>query len=224
MPRASSLLGVAAILAIATAARAVELPVIINGTQVVKAAKVEQAPANQPQPVIINYASLFSAPPAERAADARPTIVNLAPAPAPAPGRPVLGRAVLPYTIGAIADDVDGVAYNAYCFGPALSLCTALSCGTCSPFAYWPDYYGGNGFGYGYGCGYGCGGGGCNGGYPWAGYCGAIPWGPWGFGWWPPKVEILDTGVRPNLGRLTSMPSVCAPVYGSVVGVAYYRR
>jgi hypothetical protein len=208
MVRGPVLLSVFALGLIQPRAPAVELPVITNGTQVAQAPKPEAAPPPAPAdkrlPVIINYPSALSQPAPADAPKSNvplPVITNLSPAVKPA--RPVGTRVVLPLDVAAYADDVGPVAYNVYGTG-------------------WVNgYYGGWGAwpyaGYGWcdWCGYG---------YPVAMYGAPLPWTPWGVGLVPPRVEVLDTGVRANIGHLTSLPSVRSPVYGAVLGVYRVRR
>jgi hypothetical protein len=161
------------LVALAAQARspAAELPVITNG------AGGDQPAAKAPPPVIVNQPS------------------------APKPAKPAPARVVVPLTIGAIADDVAPVTYNAYYGGPFAGI------GYVTP--YWAG-------GYGYGWGWG--------GYSPYFYPAYDPWftfAPWGVGR-PPRIELLDTGIRHNVGSLISMPYP-APVYGNVLGV-YYRR
>jgi hypothetical protein len=136
-------------------------------------------------------------PPAAKAP--LPVIVNQPSAPKPSKAPPV--RVVVPYNVAAIADDVGPVTYNAYYSGPYAGI------------GYLPPNWAG---GYAYGLG---GWGYAPYGYPaydaWYGFA------PWGVGR-PPRIELLDTGIRHNVGSLVSMPFP-APVYGSVLGV-YYRR
>jgi hypothetical protein len=193
MLRATSFLGLLALGAMAQSqVRAGDLPVIVNGTQVAQATKVQPtAPpttAKGPLPIIINYPSAIMPP-----APANPQ----APKPAKAPT-----RVVFAYNAAAVADDIDPVAYNIYRYGPMLG-------------AYG---YGGPGYGispyagaYGYSSAYG-----------YSGYGAGLAYTTAIVDLRPPKVEVLDTGIRPNVGRLTSMPAVGAPVYGEVIGV-YYR-
>jgi hypothetical protein len=200
MPRASSILCLPAVLALAGAASAVELPVIVNGAQVAQATKTEVAPApagaKTQLPVIINYPSAaFQAAPAGQKTDAKlPVIIANPVKPAPA-------RVAVAYTVPEYVNYMTPVAYNAYGIGSA---------------------YGVNdGLGYGMSASYG---GGYYGDYGYGGY--AIPaydaYGPWGYGAYPPLVQVLDTGIRANAGRLTSIPGARAPLYGQVIGV-YYR-
>jgi hypothetical protein len=177
----------------ANTSQAADLPVIINGTQVVQAPKAEQAPppakSNTQLPKIANYPSDLNLPVVKQAKG--------------------LTRVVVPLDIAAASDDVAPVTYNAYCWGPMLGLYGGPGYGLYAPWsgAYgYSSAYGGYCGGYGY---YGCG--------PGLAYSTAI------VDLRPPKVEILDTGVRANIGRLTSLPSVGEPVYGDVLGV-YYRR
>jgi hypothetical protein len=119
------------------------------------------------------------------------------------------------YSVPTTIDYMTPVAYNAYRYGPTLGAYTGgMGYGMYSPYSAGLGYYGG--FGYG---GYGYGGFGYGGGY---GYAAPLPVAPGGVGWLPPRVEVLDTGIRANVGHLTSMPAVAAPVYGDVIGV-YYR-
>ncbi|HEY1377644.1 MAG TPA: hypothetical protein VGF55_12665 [Gemmataceae bacterium] len=212
MLRAASILSLPAALALAATAPAAELPVIINGSQLAQAPKTEPAPQPAPAkgnlPVIINYPS--AAMQAVPANDKLPKIVNLSPAAPPA--KPAPGKVVF-YNWAALADVMGPVGYNAYSVGPSLGL----------------------GAGLGYELGYEMYGapyaGGLTGYY--AGYGGAYPLGYAGYGYAPggiamapslvdlrpPRVEVLDTGVRANVGHLTSMPAVREPVYGQVIAV-----
>ncbi len=206
MLRAASCLSLSAALALAATAPAAELPVIYNGTQ------VAQAPAGQPAappaekgplPVIINYPSavLNQKAPADGKG---PTIVNLpVPKPERGPARVVVGN------VAAYADTMGPVGYNAYVAGPGLGLDGGLGYSMYSPYA---GGYGGYGGYYGY----------AYGGYPAYGYAPGYALNAAWVDLRPPLVNILATGVRPNVGHLTSMPSVREPVFGEVVGV-YYR-
>jgi hypothetical protein len=202
MPRASSILCLPAVLALATAAPAVELPIIVNGNQLVQA-KDEPAPppaaVKSQLPVIINYpsAALQAAP-----ADGKGPVI-IADTAGPRPIKPAPVRVAVAYALPMESDYMAPVAYNAYGIGSMLGVDAGLGYGVSSPYGAGLGYYGA----YGYG------------GYSYAAYG---PVAPWGFGLVPPRVEVLDTGIRPNAGRLTSMPSVRAPVYGQVMGV-YYR-
>ena len=206
MPRASSILCIPAVLVLAGSARAIELPVIVNGVQVVQAPKtppVASPDADKAKPpVIINNPSAALQPtPAGQTSDGKqPVIVNMA---AAGPAKPAPARIAVAYTVPAYADYVTPVAYNTYGIGSMVGF--------------------DGGMGYGLSAAYG-GGFGNYGGYGYGGY--VVPaydtFGPWGYGSYPPLVEVLDTGVRANVGRLVSIPSVRAPVYGSVIGV-YYR-
>jgi hypothetical protein len=180
MVRTPVLLGLLALGAPAAArAPAAELPVITNGRQLTRADDAPPAPAKAPLPVITNQ--------------------PMAPKPAKAP-QP---RIVVPYTVGAIADDLGPVTYNAYYAGPYAGI----------GYGY-PSWVGGYGYGYGWsGWGYGS-----------IAYPAYDPWygfAPWGVGR-PPLIQVMDTGIRYNVGSLVSMPYP-APVYGSVLGT-YYRR
>jgi hypothetical protein len=200
MPRASSLLCLPAALVLAAAAPAVELPVIVNGTQVVQANTQPSNPPAPPKmqlPVIYNYPSA-AMPPADQKADGKlPVIVNRPGAPPAANAAPV--RVAVTYVVPTYTNYMTPVAYNGYGNGGMYSADVGMGYGYSAP-------YGG-----GYGSAFGA-------------Y--AIPaydtFGPWGYGLYPPLVEVLDTGVRANVGRLVSMPSVRSPVYGHVMGV-YYR-
>jgi hypothetical protein len=212
MPRASSVLSLSVALALAASAYAVDPPVIINGTSV---AKAQQPPAEKPAdskvqpPVIYNYPSAATNPPAEgKKSDMKlPTIVNQPPAvePAKAPPAPRAVGYYVPY----VTEYMAPVGYNAFGVGgPMLNA------------------YGGYGYGgWGYGC-YGYLAGGYLGGYgydAYTGYAPALAMTPSILDLRPPRVEVLDTGVRANVGRLTSLPSVREPVWNPVVGVYYYR-
>jgi hypothetical protein len=199
MPRASSILCLPAALVLAAAAPAAELPIIVNGAQVVQA-KTQPSdppvPAKMQLPVIYNYPSA-AMPPADQKADGKlPVIVSNPVAPRPANAPPV--RVPVAYMVPTYTDYMAPVAYNAYGMGGMYSADVGMSYGYSAPYG-------------GYGSGYGA-------------Y--AIPaydaFGPWGYGLYPPLVEVLDTGVRVNVGRLVSMPSVRSPVTGHVMGV-YYR-
>lgn len=201
MPRASSILCLPAVLALAAAAQAVELPVIVNGTPVAQATKTEQAPApdgaKMQLPVITNYPSAaLQAAPAGQKSDAKLPVIY---------ANPVVANAVKParvavaYSVPNYVEYMTPVAYNAYGVGSMASLDGGLGYGMSAPYGggYYGDY----------------------GGYVYPGY---DVFGPWGYGAYPPLVEVLDTGVQAYVGHLTSMPSVRAPVYGAVIGV-YYR-
>jgi hypothetical protein len=215
MPRASSVFCLPALLAAASLANAAELPVIVNGTQVAQApAPTSDAPppAKGQLPVIINYAAAFQATPSEAPkSDAKlPTIVNESPKPTKA--APV--RAVYAYSFPAGGEYMAPVAYNAYSVGgPMLGAYGSLGYMP-TGYATGIGYYGGAGYGglgYGYAAGYG-----------YSAYSPAVALTSSLVDLRPPRVEVLDTGVRPNVGRLTSMPSVASPVYGEVIGL-YYR-
>lgn len=194
MLRASSLLSLPAALAFTAAATAIELPVIYNGTQV---AAAPNAAAD---------------PPAATGKVELPTIINYPSAAFPkTDGKPPAApkatpvRVVVAYDAG---DYMTPVSYNAYGAGPMLGIYEGMGYNMAAPYGLGFGNYGGYGYG-GYGYGYG-------------GY------GP-GFGLAttlvdlrPPRVEVLDTGVRANVGRLASTPSVAAPVFGEVMAV-YYR-
>jgi hypothetical protein len=204
MPRASSLLSLSAVLALAGMAPALEMPVIVNGAQESQPAKPAPDAAKTQPPVIINYPSAALQPaPADQKTDAKlPVIINYA-APAAKPGP---ARFAVAYNVPVSDDYMAPVAYNSYRLGSMYSLDAGMGYGLSAPYA---GMYGGYGSGYGYGYG----------GYVVPAY---DAFGPWGYGLYPPLVEVLDSGVRPNAGRLTSMPSVRAPVFGQVIGV-YYR-
>jgi hypothetical protein len=208
MLRASSLLSVSAALALASMAQAIEPPVIVNGTAVAQAPRPEQAPppADPKPPVINNWPSAAQTAPADnRKTDVKlPTITADVLAIKPAAAAPA--RVAVAYTAPVISEYMTPVAYNAYGVGPQLGLNAAYGYDMYSPFV----------GGYGYG-GYG---------YAGYGYAGAygpsLALAPTFYDFRPPRVEVLDTGVRPNVGHLTSLPSVREPVFGQVIGV-YYR-
>jgi hypothetical protein len=205
MPRASSILCLPAALVFSAAAPAIELPVIVNGTQVAQAkSQPVAAPAADKKqlPVIRNYPSAAFGPADQKSDGKAPKIVNN---PGHLPANAAPARVAVAYTVPTYPDYMAPVAYNAYRTGAIFGFDAGAGYGFSAP-------YGGNCGGY-YGGGYGFGG------YVLPGY---DFFGPWGYGFAPPLVEVLDTGVRANAGHLTSMPSVAAPVYGHVMGV-YYR-
>ena len=209
MLRASSILCLPAALALATAVPAADLPAIVNGTQVVQG---KTQPATPPAadksrlPVIINYPSAALQAPTDQKSDAKlPVIIGNPPAPQAA--NPAPARMAVAYTLTAYNEYMGSVAYNPYRLGTMASYDYGMGYGFSAPYGGY--YTGGYGYGgYGYGLGYG--------------FPTYDTFGPWGYGLYPPRVEVLDSGVRPNVGRLTSMPSVASPVYGHVMGV-YYR-
>jgi hypothetical protein len=204
MPRASSIFCLPAALALAAAAPAVELPVIVNGTQVVQAKTQPVAPpvgGKLQMPVIVNYPSAaLQVAPADQKADGKLPVIVANPV-VPRPANVAPARVAVAYIVPTYSEYVTPVAYNAYRVGSMLGLDAGGGYGFSAPYG---GYYGG---GYGYG------------GYGFPAY---DTFGPWGYGYNPPLVEVLGTGVRANVGRLTSIPSVAAPVYGQVIGV-YYR-
>jgi hypothetical protein len=202
MPRASSVLCLPALLGLAAAANAVEPPVITNGVQLAQAPKAGDQPAaaKGQLPVIVNYTAAFKGEPPP--ADGKgPKIINESPAAKPgnAPA-----RVAYAYTYPYVGEYMSPVAYNAYGYGPMLGLNAAYGYGQgydmMAPYA--------GGFGYG--------------GYGYAAAYGGLGFAPAVYDWRPPRVEVLDTGIRANVGRLTSMPPVREPVWGDVIAV-YYR-
>jgi hypothetical protein len=144
MPRASSILCLPAILALVGAASAVELPVIVNGTQVAQATKTEVAPApagaKMQLPVIINYPSAaLQAAPAGQKTDAKlPVIIATPVKPAPA-------RVAVAYTVPTYVEYMTPVAYNAYGIGSTYSVNGSLGDGMYAPYGGRPTTYSGRG-------------------------------------------------------------------------------
>jgi hypothetical protein len=213
MPRASSVLSLPALLALAAAANAAEPPVITNGTPVAQAPKPGDKPpppaAKAQLPVIINYAAAFTAPADAKAAEGKgPTIINQSPAvakPAKVPTRVAVAYSY-PYT----GEYMGSVAYNNWGFsGPAFGGGYAGYVG--DPYA---AGYGSGAYGYAGYAGYA--------GYGYSAYGPGVALVPSLIDVRPPRVEVLDTGVRPTVGRLASMPAVREPVFGNVIAV-YYR-
>ncbi len=207
MPRASSILGLLATVAMAAAAPAVELPVIVSQVVQAKPQPVSPPPAKLQLPVITNYPSAAMQSVVPKGNIQLPVIVPNPARPWPAMTAPV--RVAVAYPCAANDYYVGPVAYNAYCVGPLLGLDAGLNWGLCAPWWGGVGCYGGCGYygGYGYGD------------YVYSAFA---PVAPWGLGLQPPRFEILDTGVRPNAGHLTSMPSVWSPVYSAALCV--YRR
>jgi hypothetical protein len=233
MARLSGLICFALVLALVATAPAADLPLVYNGaTQAPQPPGAKYAPprdAKAQPPVIINYpsAALQAAPQAPRppadGAAKTPTVINYP----SAAGVKVAERV-------ATAQAVPGrtaVAYRTYAEGlmtPAYYNAYAPLMGYAAPgynmvgsmySPYGLDYgFGFGGLGYG-GLGYGAGYSGfaytAPAAYPYAAVPGAL------VDLRPPRVEVLDTGVRPNAGHLTSFPTA-APVFGDVI-VLYYR-
>ena len=209
MPRASSVLCLAVVLALAGQAAAIELPVITNGTQVAQAppAPAEKPASNVQPPVIHNYPSAATQPAEGAKSDIKlPMIVNQ-PAVKVEPAKAPAARVAVAY----LASEnlyMSPVGYNAYGGGGSIL-----------------GAYGYGGYGYG-GYGYMAPSmGGYFGGYAYdayTGYAPAMALTPSILDLRPPRVEVLDTGVRPNVGRLASMPAVSNPVFNQVIAV-YYR-
>jgi hypothetical protein len=177
MVRTPVLLGLLALAATATPrSPAAELPVITNGTQTTRTDGLSPDAAKAPLPVIVNQ------PSAPKGAKAPPT------------------RIVVPLTVGAVADDIAPVTYNAYHYGPFAGI------GFVPPF--------GGGYGYGFG-------GGAVGPYGYPYYDAIFSFTPWGVGP-PPRIQLLDTGIRHNVGSLVSMPYP-ATISGAALGVLYVR-
>jgi hypothetical protein len=209
MPRAPSILCLSVALLVAASARSAEMPVIVNGNALARADKPPAAsppPSNVQLPKIVNLSSLAVQTPAAdgKTSDSKaPVIVNQAPAPKASNAMPV--RYVVDYNMYAASDYVRPVGYNSYAGYNGL-------------YSGYSDYGYTGGFGAyaGYGMGsYGMGG--------YGGYGPAYGYAPFIADLRPPLVEVLATGVRANVGRLTSMPAVAAPVYGEVIGVYYSR-
>lgn len=218
MLRASSFLSLSAVVALAAAAPALELPVIVNGTQVVQAPKPPAAnPPEQAKgkpPVIINYPSALQSEAAKPGNGKGPVIITGPAIPHPAKAFPA--RVAVAYN-STISDYMTPVAYNAYGYGQGFGgYAGGLGYGMYDPYTAGVGSYGGYGFGgFGYG-GYGYGG------FVLPANAAVGPFGPWGYGYTPPLVNVLDTGVRANVGHLVSMPAIAAPVFGDVAAV-YYR-
>jgi hypothetical protein len=231
MPRASSLFCLPAVLALAASAHAIELPVIINGDQVAQnkaQPTTSPASANSPAPIIINFPSAAFVGGNPKSNVPLPTIANQTPAANAGTAAPA--RAPNAYAVWVNNGYVTPVGYNAYGFGSGFGAYGGgWGANMYAPYAGGLGYYGGLGYGgLGYG-GLGYGGLGFSGlgyggfgGYGNGGYAAPLPVAPWGLSWLPPRVEVLDSGVRANAGRLTTMPGVAAPVFGDVIGV-YYR-